>query len=596
MTESEKNALQAQIAALPKGNITYKSISGKKYPYLQWTEDGRQHGRRIKESELDYLAASIQERKRLEGLLKSASLPKKKQTANRANVLIRTGDALRSFVQSVRAFKKRECFSVLQDYLDDSMTDKVFILCGLRRTGKTTLIRQAIGDMTDDQFSKAAFIQADPSCTLSQMNRTLQKLEADGYRYVFIDEVTLMEDFIEGAALFSDIYAASGMKLVLSGTDSLGFIFSEDESLYDRCILLHTTLIPYREFHRVLGFHDIDDYIRYGGTMSISGKRYHSASTFASAQTAGEYVDSAIAHNIQHSLRNYQYGDHFRALRELYDSGELTNAIQRIVEDINHAFTLDVLTREFHSHDLRVSANNLRRDRSAPSDILDQVNTEEITRKLRELLCILEKDESSVKLTEVHRAQIKEYLRLLDLVVDMPVVQIDNYNSKSERTIITQPGMRYAQTQELIGQLLADDAFRSYSLHERTAAAQRIMQEVMGRMMEDIVLLETQTARPHAKVFPLQFAVGEFDMVVFEPEYQFCEIYEIKHSTEIAPPQARHLRDEEKCKATAFRFGEIRRKGVIYRGQAATVDQIEYINVEEYLLSLGKQGQCAQLT
>ena len=72
MTESEKNALQAQIAALPKGNITYKSISGKKYPYLQWTEDGRQHGRRIKESELDYLAASIQERKRLEGLLKSA--------------------------------------------------------------------------------------------------------------------------------------------------------------------------------------------------------------------------------------------------------------------------------------------------------------------------------------------------------------------------------------------------------------------------------------------------------------------------------------------------------------------------------------------
>ena len=334
---------------------------------------------------------------------------------------------------------------------------------------------------------------------------------------------------------------------------------------------------------------DIDDYIRYGGTMSISGKRYHSASTFASAQTAGEYVDSAIPHNIQHSLCNYQYGDHFRALWELYDSGELTTAIQRIVEDINHAFTLDVLTRQFHSHDLRVSANNLRRDRSAPSDIPDQVNTEEITHKLRELLCILEKDESSVKLTEAHRTQIRECLRLLGLVVDMPVVQMDNFNLKSERTMITQPGMRYAQTQELIGQLLADDAFRSYSLHERTAAAQRIMQEVMGRMMEDIVLLETQTARPHAKVFPLQFAVGEFDMVVFEPEYQFCEIYEIKHSTEIAPPQARHLRDEEKCKATAFRFGEIRRKGVIYRGQAATVDQIEYINVEEYLLSLGKQ-------
>ena len=51
----------------------------------------------------------------------------------------------------------------------------------------------------------------------------------DEYKYVFIDEVTLIEDFIEGAALFSDIFAACGMKIVLSGTDSLGFFFSEDE-------------------------------------------------------------------------------------------------------------------------------------------------------------------------------------------------------------------------------------------------------------------------------------------------------------------------------------------------------------------------------
>lgn len=57
---------------------------------------------------------------------------------------------------------------------------------------------------------------------------------------------------------------------ILSGTDYLGFLFTEDQRLYDRCILLHTTLIPYREFDRVLGIRDIDEYIRYGGTMSFS--------------------------------------------------------------------------------------------------------------------------------------------------------------------------------------------------------------------------------------------------------------------------------------------------------------------------------------
>jgi len=51
-------------------------------------------------------------------------------------------------------------------------------------------------------------------------------------------------------------------------------------------------------------------------------------------------------------------------------------------------------------------------------------------------------------------------------------------------------------------------------------------------MMEDIVLLETKLSRKNCEVFKLQFAVGEFDMVVFNPDEGNCELYEIKHSTE----------------------------------------------------------------
>ena len=41
MTQEERAALQARIDALPAGNITYKTINGKKYPYLQWQENGK---------------------------------------------------------------------------------------------------------------------------------------------------------------------------------------------------------------------------------------------------------------------------------------------------------------------------------------------------------------------------------------------------------------------------------------------------------------------------------------------------------------------------------------------------------------------------
>ena len=585
MTQEERAALQARIDALPAGNITYKTINGKRYPYLQWQENGKQRGRRVKEAELEALQAGIAERKRLQALLKAA--PQAAETTDDLHLTAfsRIGKDLKAFIQPVLSFRKRDCFAQLHDYLHGDSTDKVFILYGLRRTGKTTMIRQAIAEMDDEMFSRTAFIQVTAANNLAQLNQDLRRLEKYGYRYVFLDEVTLMEDFIEGAALFSDVFAASGMKIVLSGTDSLGFVFTEDQQLYDRCILLHTTLIPYREFDRVLGIRGIDQYIRYGGTMSMGGVQYN-APTFATKKSTDEYVDSAIARNILHSLRYYQEGGHFRNLYALYEKNELTSAINRIIEDINHAFTLDVLTRRFRSHDLRLSAANLRRDRIAPSDILDQVDADAITEQLRELLEIRNKEEQTVEITDAHRREIKEYLDLLDLTYDIPIVHMLDFNARDSRTVITQPGMRYAQAEALISRLILDDTFRTYDLQERNCATERILTEVKGRMMEDIVLLETQMARKDAEVFHLQFAVGEFDMVVFHPKAGTCEIFEIKHSTEIVPEQTRHLRDEKKCADTASRFGTITGKYVIYRGATQGVDEIQYVNVEEYLNAL----------
>ena len=440
--------------------------------------------------------------------------------------------------------------------------------------------------MSDAELSKAAFIQITAKDTLANVNRDLKTLEAQGFRYVFLDEVTLMEDFIEGAALFSDVFAACGMKIVLSGADSLGFLFTEDEQLYDRCILLHTTFIPYHDFETVLGIHGIDEYIRYGGTMSLGGVHYNETSTFASKESADEYVDTAIARNIQHSLRCYQYEGHFRHLRDLYERNELTSAINRVVEDINHRFTLEVLTQDWKSHDLGISASNLRRDRENPTDILDRVDLVAVTDSLRKLLEIRNKAEQTLALDDIHAAEIKEYLDLLDLTREIDVLHLPDVSRKSSRTVIAQPGLRYAQADALIRSLLLDETFSALALPERTAVQERILTEIRGRMLEDIVLLETKLANPKKQVFVLQFSVGEFDMVVFDPVAGSCQIFEIKHSTEIAPQQYRHLIDEEKCAQTEHRYGPITGKFVLYRGKSQVVEGIQYRNVEEYLRSL----------
>ncbi|MBU5473050.1 AAA family ATPase [Roseburia sp. MSJ-14] len=597
MTNEEYNKIIAEIETLPTGGITYKKINGKEYAYYQWREDGKQHTRRTKDEELEQLSKQIERRKVLQNLIKNIDNQEinEEKPVSQFRCTVRIGEELERFVKPVAKWVKRECYQQLHDYVYGDIHDRVYILYGLRRTGKTTLIRQLISEMDTSMRSKTVFIQIQDNKTLDDVNRDLKVLEEKGYRYVFIDEVTLMNDFIEGAALFSDVFAASGMKIVLSGTDSLGFMFTEDEELYDRCIMCHTTFIPYREFERVLGIVGIDDFIRYGGTMSLGGKQYNdNAMIFATKKSTDEYVDSAIARNIQHSLKNYKYEGHFRSFRDLYEKNELTNAINRIVEDMNHRFTMEVLTRDFKSNDLRISASNLRKDREEPTDILDRIDILKVNEMLKSLLEIKDKEEQKVEIQDSHRYEIKEYLDLLDLTVEIESRWMSDYNRRESRTAFSQPGMRYSQAEALIKSLMQDDMFRGLSFEERKRVTERIIDEIKGRMMEDIVLLETKLSKKNCEVFRLQFAIGEFDMVVFNPDEGTCEIYEIKHSKEVVPQQCKHLLDEQKCKDTEFRYGTITGKYVIYRGATTslvkagveTQEDVAYLNVEEYLKAL----------
>lgn len=580
--------LKRQIDSLPSGTVSTKKIKGKVYYYHRVSIDGKRKEIYVPEAEAEELISKINTRKELENELKKLKPPAYRVHTTSADYItnIRIGSALRNFTHGVLKYKRRECFRTLSDFIYNDDSEKVFILYGLRRTGKTTLIRQVISSMSDEEFSRAAFIQITPGNTLADVNKDLKKLEANGFRYIFIDEVTLMCDFIEGAALFSDVFATCGMKIVLSGTDSLGFMFTEDEQLYDRCIMLHTTFIPYREFESVLGIKGIDEYIRYGGTMSMSGTHYNEDSTFTSKKKTDEYLNTAIAHNIQHSLKYYQNEGHFRNLYSLYQKNELTSAINRVVEDMNHKFTVQVLTKDFVSHDIGQSARNLRNDRVSPNDILDRIDLEEVTRKLRNLLEIRNRNEQSIEIEDIHCREIKEYLDMLDLTIDIDVRSIPDTGHIDKHTTISQPGMRYCQVDALITSLMQDREFSDLSLEEQRYVTERIRNEVMGRMMEDIVLLETKMAFPKKQVFKLKFAVGEFDMVVADPDSCTCCIYEIKHSAEAVPAQYRHLIDAEKCATTEFSFGRITGRYVIYRGENFTENSVEYINVEKYLKSL----------
>ena len=64
--------------------------------------------------------------------------------------------------------------------------------------------------------------------------------------------------------------------------------------------------------------------------------------------------------------------------------------------------------------------------------------------------------------------------------------------------------------------------------------SERILEEVRGRMMEDIVLLETfKSTKTTSTCFQIAICCREYDMVIYDAKLNTCECYEIKHSSKI---------------------------------------------------------------
>ena len=572
--------------------------------YLQWTEEGKTKGIYIPDDQYETIKQQVEERKvldnELKALKKSANfspMPENKQEKYEMSVIY--GDALKGLTDNVKGMKKRDCFDGITTYLYGRVTPRVCLIYGLRRTGKTTMLHQAIAEMTEENFAKTVYIKAKKNQSMSMLDRDLKKLYENGYRYIFIDEITFLEDFVDTASFLSDIYAAMGMKIVLSGTDSLGFWFTENEELYDRAYTIHTTWIPYSEHARLLGTTDIDEYIKYGGTLRAGDNDFDDSKlrsedvSFLDDESTRKYIDTAICKNIQHSLKCYENGTHFRHLQELYDANELTGAINRIIESMNHRFVLKVLNDTFESNDLKLAKKNLLRERNPNlrTDILDRVDTKKITERIMELLEIKDKEVRVVPTTEQHVCEIEEYLFALELIKDSPIrYDFESTKSKNDNKLFLQPGMRYCQAEVLVHSLKKDAIFSQLNEAEKEYVCNRILNEVKGRMLEEIVLYETlRQVDESQEVFKLQFDKGEFDMVIYDKDKHICLIFEIKYSTEIVPEQAKHLTDEEKCRRTEETFGEIVGKYVLYRGESQMADDgIEYWNVSEYLECLSE--------
>lgn len=149
---------------------------------------------------------------------------------------------------------KRGLFEELVKYAD---TKPVVGVVGLRRTGKTVLLKQLIDYLVENKVKRErilyfSFDEAGASLEKviseyqARLGVELAKAGNGGKLYIFLDEVQKLEGWQEQLKYYYDSFP--DLKFFISGSSSLFLKQKAEESLAGRIFLFHLPVLSFREF------------------------------------------------------------------------------------------------------------------------------------------------------------------------------------------------------------------------------------------------------------------------------------------------------------------------------------------------------------
>jgi len=215
------------------------------------------------------------------------------------NFLLR--DELRQACTDAVKYNKRNAYTAMETYTHQSDLHKVGVVNGMRNTGKTVILLQLAGRGERDAQNNILYWQQSAYISLKYKEYDVATLCAYvanlrrlGIKYIYIDEVTYADGFVDYASGLSD-EVDSRFRIVLSGTDTIGIVFAEQESLYHRYVDVKTTPMGYKEYCSLTGRKDVIDYIRSGGVFWENNPN---------ETDLEEYLRTSVVENIYNTIQN----------------------------------------------------------------------------------------------------------------------------------------------------------------------------------------------------------------------------------------------------------------------------------------------------
>lgn len=485
---------------------------------------------------------------------------------------IYTGKQLKNYIENELETLKNEgvrksrfCKKELDQYLQNTKS-KVCGIYGLRRTGKTTLMYQTIQGM---DYEDVVLLRCKNNDNYTSIENYLDNLTQ---KYIFIDEITKADGFIQLASSLYDNYPDK--KIVIAGTDSASILFVKEEELYDRIELIHTTYISYAEFNYLLG-KSLDEYIKYGGTLTDGTKIYNNEDNLE------DYTNTAIVSNICRSVEIGKEDIQYKRLYSLLLSGELEAAINKTIEKNAKEFSLNIVRSSFSKSNNFGSAKNLM----LQSDIKSEDKMFIAERKDHRDICSFIEDK--LKMQSSPNIDPKDFELITNFLIKLDVLSKKN----NGEIYFTQSGMQYCFAEIIMDNIVNTAQFQQLFKESQDKFIEKLHQDAMGHILENIIQADVQKCPELSKMEigkVNNLGNGEFDLYIINPETNKAVVYEIKRRFIETPSQYQHLINEEFCSEfERLHHCTIVEKAVIYQGENKQLDNgIKYYNASDYLLNI----------
>jgi hypothetical protein len=474
--------------------------------------------------------------------------------------------------------QKRDCFVKIQNYINSKETSRICAVYGLRRTGKTTLLRQAAEALLPSDKDRAVFIECYSDTDFYEVVEFIRKKINEGFIYFFIDEVTYASSFESIATILSDKFVSvNNAKIVVTGTNSLGLYLLSQDKMYDRMELVNTTYTSYPEYSRLTGITGMDEYISKGSTLNPN--------IFKDKISTDSFVETAIVENIICSLKKYEDINKYPSLlTEKYSDEAIKSEIERIVNRYSQVRTYRAITKQFKAMMVSSAKELLFKDNP---DVVLNVKYDYVNNKIASALGCHEK--SNIEDKDINK--IYEYLFNIGVFQSIPV--LDSYENKvreQDLEMFVHAGMFHANMKYSLEVLQKDNSWINTDEKGRNIFLQKAYESALGEIMENIIISdiyyilccrkgEIRSVNVKENLFDINFrwyvsklnkvidgVSHEADIVIVDKYKKESYLFEIKHSKKSVKEQSRHLEDKAFCNYVDLHFGKLKSRVVLYNG------------------------------